>query len=86
MGTYNRTFELGLQDLELIESALQQSKKDLSLKRLRILAQEMDAEHRNAELDEIQDALTETHELLGRLHNQKIFYRPKKADAPYVGG
>ena len=24
------------------------------------------------------------HELLGRLHNQKVFYRP--SDAPYVGG
>ncbi|MGX9354776.1 hypothetical protein ACS3SW_06325 [Roseobacteraceae bacterium S113] len=24
------------------------------------------------------------HELLGKLHNQKVFYRP--SDAPYIGG
>lgn len=86
MGKYNRNFELGLQDLELIENALQQAKKDLSLKRLRILAQEMDAERRNTELDDIETELTETHELLGKLHNQKVFWRPGKSTKPYVGG
>lgn len=86
MGKYNRHFELGLEDLELIETALQQAKKDLSLKRLRILAQEMEDERRNAELDDIQTELSETHELLGRLHNQKVFYRPRKVGTPYVGG
>ena len=85
MGKYNRNFELGLQDLELIENALQQAKKDLSLKRLRLLAQDMDAERRNTELDDIETELTETHELLGKLHNQKVFWRPG-GDKPYVGG
>ena len=86
MGKYNRQFELGLQDLELIENALQQAKKDLSLKRLRLLAQEMDEESRKVELDDVQTELTETHELLGKLHNQKVFYRPGKSAKPYVGG
>ncbi|MGR3804986.1 hypothetical protein [Marinibacterium profundimaris] len=85
MGKYNRNFELGLQDMELIENALQQAKKDLSLKRLRLLAQEMDEATRAAELDDIQTELTETHELLGKLHNQKVFWRPRK-DTPYVSG
>ena len=53
LGKYNRHFDLGLQDLELIENALQQAKKDLSLKRLRLLAQEMDEAARKVELDDI---------------------------------
>ncbi|WP_428926062.1 hypothetical protein [Marinibacterium sp. SX1] len=85
MGKYNRHFELGLQDLELIENALQQAKKDLSLKRMRLLAQEMDDTTRAAELDDIDSELTETYELLGKLHNQKVFWRPKPG-APYIGG
>ena len=85
LGKYNRHFDLGLQDLELIENALQQAKKDLSLKRLRLLAQEMDEATRKVELDDIQTELAETHELLGKLHNQKVFWRPS-GDKPYVGG
>ena len=66
-------------------TALQQAKKDLSLKRMRLLAQEMDDTTRAAELDDIDSELTETYELLGKLHNQKVFWRPKPG-APYIGG
>lgn len=51
----NKTFELSVKDLELIENAL----------------------HTLEPTREVQ-------ELLGRLHNQKNWYRPK--DAIYVGG
>ena len=40
---------------------------------------------RKVELDDIQTELAETHELLGKLHNQKVFWRPS-GDKPYVGG
>ena len=86
MGKYNRSFDLGLQDLDLIEGALQQAKKDLSLKRLRLLAQDMDESLRAIELDDIETELLETNELLGKLHNQKVFYRPSKGSKPYVSG
>jgi hypothetical protein len=52
--SYNKHFELDINDIALIEAAL------------RALP-----------------ASKEVHELLGRLHNQKIWYRPKGA---YVGG
>lgn len=86
MGKYNRNFDLGLADLELIERALQQNKKDLSVRRLNILAQGAANEGAKAELDEIQSSLTQTQDLLGRLHNQKVFYRPSNASTPYIGG
>lgn len=53
--SYNKNFELGLEDVALIETAL------------RALP-----------------ASREVEELLGKIHNQKTWYRPKST--PYVGG
>lgn len=87
MPAYNTRFDLGLEDLDLIETALQTRKTDLSLKRLHLLAEEGDGSaDAAAELDRINQSLSETHELMGRLHNQKVFYRPRAQAAPYVGG
>ena len=70
MPGYNKNFELSIKDLDLIEEALRASK----------LAK--------AQADAICAAATEKvrdiHELLGRLHNQKQFYRPKQG--VYVSG
>ena len=76
MPRYNRNFELTLRDVDLLEAALQVVKRDLSLGRegaRDLLPPTEDADH----MREIED-------LLGRLHNQKIFYRPSKE--PYVSG
>ncbi|MEO0357106.1 MAG: hypothetical protein AAF386_02210 [Pseudomonadota bacterium] len=67
MPSPNTQFELSVEDLDLIETALRDKKTEASLKSA-------------GECDETRDL----HELLGRLHNQKEFYRPKTG--AYVGG
>lgn len=79
MSGYNRTFDLSIDDLELIEGALHRKKTELSLKRLDAIAGSVDDEP-----DEIDAELRGITGLLGRLHNQKVFYRPKSG--VYVGG
>jgi len=76
MPKYNRNFDLTLGDIDLIEAALRVVKRDLSLGR----------EGARALLPVVEegDQVTEINDLLGRLHNQKIFYRP--TDEPYVSG
>lgn len=76
MPKYNRNFDLTLSDIDMIEAALGVVKRGLSLGR----------EETRALLPKVkgEDPLREIDDLLGRLHNQKIFYRPK--DTPYVSG
>lgn len=86
MAGYNKNFELGIDDLERIETALRTQKKAQSLERLQVLssAGEVDVK---ARAEQINDELAAIQDLLGRLHNQKIFYRPTGAKkAPYVSG
>lgn len=81
MGRYNVNFELSVEDMELIEDALRKSKADLSSELIE------DPEKLAAPCPKVKrtDAsMRRIHDLLGRLHNQKVFYRPKSA--PYVGG
>lgn len=70
MPKYNKTFELSVEDLYLIEDALRASKNAAI----------------NDDLAEkaANDNVRQIHDLLGRLHNQKTFYRPAKG--PYVSG
>ena len=70
MPKYNTNFELNIQELDLIESALRRAK----------LAQPQ-AELKSNDAD---DEVRQIHDLLGKLHNQKTFYRPAKGT--YVGG
>jgi hypothetical protein len=88
MPKFNTTFELTINDIDLIESALQYRKKELSLQRLALLAKDDKSDDDPASLEALNQTLAETHDLLGRLHNQKIFYRPEEAkgEAPYVSG
>lgn len=67
---YNTQFELSVEDLDLIEDALRTKK----------LAETQSGLKAGAG----QDTARDIHDLLGRLHNQKTFYRPAKG--PYVGG
>lgn len=81
MPSYNRKFDLSINDVDLIEEALRARGRELSTMRLAL------KDDNPAHLESIrvveQDQRT-TEELLGRLHDQKIFYRPKKS--VYVGG
>jgi len=84
---YNRSFDLGIHDLDMIETALRARKSELSKRRLRLLTAADPGADIAAELDQINTDLSQTQDLLGRLHNQKVFYRPKHVSAaPYVGG
>jgi hypothetical protein len=68
MPGYNTSFELSVEDLALIEDALLKSKLSLTQARLKENSKELPAD----------DDARQIHELLGRLHNQKAFYRPRQ--------
>ena len=74
---YNRHFELDVNDLDQIERALFRRKAEVAEKRLEALRADDSVDEHDAEIREIM-------ELLGRLHNQKVFFRPKTG--VYVGG
>lgn len=73
MPQYNDMFELSVSDIDLIETALSQTRDALSRE---VVGRPGDGD-KAARLRQVQD-------LLGRLHNQKIFYRPR--DGVYIGG
>jgi len=70
----NTKFELSVDDLELIEAALRNSKASLVDKVADV----------KAACPEAKQTVMGIHDLLGRLHNQKEFYRPRQG--VYVGG
>ena len=74
MAKFNRTFELSIEDMDLIEEALRHKQKALN----------GEADVPATWVDRKDDLMRHTHEVLGRLHNQKTFYRPKSK--VYVGG
>lgn len=68
----NNNFELSIRDIEVIESALRAKAGRRGL----AIAQGAASDETRAEMHEIQ-------ELLGRIHNQKNWYRPSDK---WVGG
>lgn len=74
MPRYNTRFELSIDDLDLIETALRHKGRILA-------GGDSTADTWGPERDE---RMRRTHDLLGRLHNQKTFYRPRRKG--YVGG
>lgn len=81
MPTYNRTFQLSLNDIDLIEEALRARGRELCKLR-RSLAEENPADLQSIGVIEGDQRTGE--ELLGRLHDQKVFYRPSAQ--VYVSG
>ncbi|APG47348.1 hypothetical protein [Phaeobacter porticola] len=75
MPNFNDMFELTVADVDLIETALQRTQEALADETQ--LTQGIAGHSR-------EDTLRQIHDLLGRLHNQKIFYKPK--DGIYVSG
>ena len=71
---YNTNFEMGLKELEIVEDALRFRLNQLSK------TSTSNAKTYSTEKKEI----TEIQSVLGSLHNQKLWYRPK--DTPYVSG
>ncbi len=81
MATYNVNFELSVEDVELIETSLRHSKQDLSSK---LIGSEKRKDEIKREGQSSEEALRQITDLLGRLHNQKVFYRPRSG--AYIGG
>ncbi|MDJ0638714.1 MAG: hypothetical protein QNJ20_07765 [Paracoccaceae bacterium] len=71
MPGYTEKFDIDLNDMDLIEEALRGQVKALSAKRSEQACLDSERKLRNVK------------DLLGRLHNQKVFYRPKQG---YIGG
>jgi hypothetical protein len=80
MSSYNRTFHLTIEDVDLIEEALRAHGRELSRQRVRPGSSAADIQTNRV----IEEDMRKGEELLGRLHDQKIFYRPKKE--VYVSG
>ena len=81
MPIYNRTFDLSIAHVAMIEEALRARGRELS--RMRLALSEENPAHLES-IRVIESDLRENAALLGRLHDQKIFYRPK--NTVYVGG
>ncbi len=78
MPRYNDKFELSVEDMELIEEALRRSKRELTNVSVSVKKSDMKSG------EEAEQSVRQIHDLLGRLHNQKVFYRPQSG--AYVGG
>ncbi|MEM6305183.1 MAG: hypothetical protein AAF744_10705 [Pseudomonadota bacterium] len=81
MARYNRTFELSVEDVALIEEGLRTRGRELCRMR-RALSDDNPADLESIRV--IEEDLREGEALLGRLHDQKTFYRPR--NAVYVSG
>lgn len=82
--SYNTKFELGLKDLELIENTLHDKLSRLSKLRLTHIESTIKPVDDLPRVKEIDQEIQEINELLGKLHNQKSWYRPKSG--PYISG
>ena len=81
MPAYNRNFKLTIADVDLIEEALRARGRELCRMR-RALSDDNPAHMESIRV--IDADQKEGEELLGRLHDQKTFYRP--LGKVYVGG
>ncbi|MEO0344097.1 MAG: hypothetical protein AAF198_11735 [Pseudomonadota bacterium] len=81
MAQFNKTFELSIHDVDLIEEALRARGRELSKMRL-ALSDENPAHLESIKV--VEEDQRENAELLGRLHDQKVFYRP--SNEVYFGG
>lgn len=68
MASYNETFKLSIRDIELIEEALRSEISTLSER-----IQTMD-ESGSGTVQNLGDTIRRLHQVLGKLHNQKIWY------------
>ena len=82
--SYNKNFELDIRDIELIEQGLNLKLSKLSVQRQTHIDSTIVPEAELASVKEIDQQIRELRDLLGRIHNQKIWYRPK--DRTYISG
>jgi hypothetical protein len=85
MSRPNTEFNLGLRDIDLIEEALNLVLAKRSSTMSSIAGNSVENTTDMASYREIRNEVAELSELLGRLHNQKNWYRPQ-TEAVYVSG
>ena len=85
MSKPNTEFNLGLRDIDLIEDALNLVIARRSSAMSALAEDTLENTTDMSAYREIRHEVAELRELLGRLHNQKNWYRPQ-ADAVYVSG
>lgn len=74
MPKYRTQFELDIQDIDRIEASLTQRVGDLSR---RVLSAGDDGAGARPEVSSLQEEIQQLRGLLGRIHEQKIWYAPK---------
>ena len=85
MAKANTSFDLDVRDVELIENALNSIITNRSSTIINS-ANNSNSEPREENCPvEIKGQISELRDLLGKLHNQKVWYRPKNRVA-YIGG
>ena len=80
----NTSFLLSIEDIEVIENALRFHKKDLSMKRMKVAANSAAPKTGYDAVARLDNSVRKIHELMGNLHNQKVFFRP--SNMAYVSG
>lgn len=80
----NTNFELNVRDIEIIENALNHKLNRLSNSRITAVESTIIPEEKLDSVKEIDAEVREVRDLLGRLHHQKVWYRPKSET--YVSG
>ena len=85
MSKLNTEFNLGLRDIDLIEDALNLVIARRSSAMSALAEDTLENTTDMSAYREIRHEVAELRELLGRLHNQKNWYRPQ-TDAVYVSG
>ena len=73
---YSKQFDINLNDLDMIEKALRDQAKQISQKKLEQL--ETDELTANAHLHLQDPEMTAIQTVLGKLHNQKMWYTPQQ--------
>ena len=79
----NTKFELSVRDIDIIEHALRDRLRKVSLHRMTVIESTIKAKEELQSVKLADQEMVEIDQLLARIHDQKVWYRPKKG---YVSG
>lgn len=79
----NRKFDLEVEDIEIIELCLHKEINRLSHQRLMHVDSTIVPEDQLDSVKEIDSKIKKLHNLLGKLHTQKVWYKPPRR---YISG
>ena len=80
----NTSFELTVSDIEIIETSLRKTLSSLAEQRPMHVQSSIKPEHEIKSVGVVDAAISEVNNLLGRLHEQKEWFRPQ--GQLYIGG